>query len=738
MQIQQLNLHPDPVDLRGIRITNNENYKKINGNFGVIKDIPSKAIAAEKIAEEAKKQAEYTQTQLDQVTGASTIDPAVEQMKVGSDGKTVYASPDERVRTEHNQIASELADIAVNITQFEYLKVPIGTTNEYDWALSIQAAIDYVFSQGGGTVLIPKGTFYVIGKAQTIQLRSNVSIKGNGKSSIIKIHNTTGDWGYLFIGGQKELLENVVISDLILDCNVDNPVTKTERWQYSNRVLLNVGEAKNFKMSNIKMITNGVWGFRGFVENGELSNNEFVFEPPTYPNASFDLSTIWIGGIYNQVYNNTLIANWRSDFIPETAIEAQGHYSHYDNNTVYGYKIGMIESSNTGYENPINPITELGALYNKITNNTFEVLVGGITLWAMHVKDGSYIKGCQIFNNNFKVIEGNNISSRYRYGIGVFKANPSSGATHDGVQTGRINTLKIGNNHIEFEKRVVSDSILFADMGIRLDSEFEIEGTDISQNTFFNIGGFGVYLSASTDSVLNPNNEIIKNTVVQNNMFLEVRKPIRINTRVKRTTIVNNTFIQQVDYNNLQDNMLITIEAYSRLSQDTSGFYIKENPIQTSIKNHRPFYPKYLLGLSLSNYSRDFQDILENNEPGVVIIQGQTDRYKIVQTGNFIIAKDGLRYGLTNTIQATLGKPHGVTGNDVKVVRVVDSNTLEFNDTLDIFPSQSLVLKLTDGTYTVVTVLSVYKNYVFFRVDVSKAKADEIVTYYSDNLGLIS
>lgn len=126
-EIKRLDLHPDPVSLASIRKTNNENYKKINGNFGAISTIPSQvesiqkkaddakqqATSAETIAKEANSKSDYTQSQLDQVTGASTIDPAVEQMKVGSDGTTIYPSPDARVRTEHNQLSLELEENGV-------------------------------------------------------------------------------------------------------------------------------------------------------------------------------------------------------------------------------------------------------------------------------------------------------------------------------------------------------------------------------------------------------------------------------------------------------------------------------------------------------------------------------------------------------------------------------------------------------------------------------------------------
>ncbi|UAL46804.1 hypothetical protein K7887_18340 [Sutcliffiella horikoshii] len=60
------------------------------------------------VANQANETADYVQTQVDQVIGASTIDPAVEQLKIGTDG-TVYDSPDHRVRTENQNVTALLA-----------------------------------------------------------------------------------------------------------------------------------------------------------------------------------------------------------------------------------------------------------------------------------------------------------------------------------------------------------------------------------------------------------------------------------------------------------------------------------------------------------------------------------------------------------------------------------------------------------------------------------------------------
>ncbi|APC48953.1 hypothetical protein BME96_12455 [Virgibacillus halodenitrificans] len=151
------------------------------------------SINAENIANQANDKSDYTQTQLDAVTGASTIDPAVEQMKVGSDGSTVYASPDERVRTEHNQVSSQLEDIAINVKSFGAKGDGIS-----DDTIAIQSAIDSL--QEGQELFFPKGN-YLVSKNTTLPMypnndqpclvvlqKNNVNIVGYGAKLKVNIH----------------------------------------------------------------------------------------------------------------------------------------------------------------------------------------------------------------------------------------------------------------------------------------------------------------------------------------------------------------------------------------------------------------------------------------------------------------------------------------------------------------------------------------------------------------------
>lgn len=86
-------------------------YEAVDTSNGAVKT-SNQAVTtsneAKQISNEANDKSDYTQTQLDTVTGSSTIDPAVEQLKVGSDGQT-YPSPDARIRSEHEKITTQLA-----------------------------------------------------------------------------------------------------------------------------------------------------------------------------------------------------------------------------------------------------------------------------------------------------------------------------------------------------------------------------------------------------------------------------------------------------------------------------------------------------------------------------------------------------------------------------------------------------------------------------------------------------
>lgn len=85
-------------------------YPKLNNAIDNSNEALTKSTAAEtnaanalNKANEANNKSDFTQVQLDQVAGASTIDPAVSQMKVDTEGIT-HDSPDARLRADYDKV----------------------------------------------------------------------------------------------------------------------------------------------------------------------------------------------------------------------------------------------------------------------------------------------------------------------------------------------------------------------------------------------------------------------------------------------------------------------------------------------------------------------------------------------------------------------------------------------------------------------------------------------------------
>ncbi|QNG60394.1 right-handed parallel beta-helix repeat-containing protein [Bacillus sp. PAMC26568] len=139
-------------------------------------------------ANEAIEKADITQTQLDQVTGAGTIDPAVEQMKVDLEG-TVHPSPDARLRTELEkrdallaERAKDLEQRSINVRQPPFNAKGDGITDD---SAAIQSALDFAKSQNIRHIFFPTADYLI---ATALTLGSNLKLHGAGKGkSILKI-----------------------------------------------------------------------------------------------------------------------------------------------------------------------------------------------------------------------------------------------------------------------------------------------------------------------------------------------------------------------------------------------------------------------------------------------------------------------------------------------------------------------------------------------------------------------
>ncbi|RKO63565.1 glycosyl hydrolase family 28-related protein [Caldibacillus debilis] len=182
-----------------------ESYPKLNQAIDNANNALKTANTAKETADQSLAMSENTQKQLNQIVieGDSSVEAA--QARVDAEGN-VFATLKERLDTKETQFANEigilneqLADTTSSSgrpsghsvwTEFENRAVNVkwfGAVGNgaADDTQAIQNALDSAYSNGGGIVLVPSGTFNI---SSTITIPRNVVLLGQGyKKSIINI-----------------------------------------------------------------------------------------------------------------------------------------------------------------------------------------------------------------------------------------------------------------------------------------------------------------------------------------------------------------------------------------------------------------------------------------------------------------------------------------------------------------------------------------------------------------------
>ena len=176
------------------------------------------------VSNQALANSQSTQEQLNQIVidGDSSVEAA--QARVNADNTITYDTLKERLDAEHQEVSSQLADIAINVKS----KGAVGDGITDD-TIAIQSAHDELATLGGGTLYFPRGIYLA-----NITVGSFINIKGDGtKNSIIKsVPNSNKDVIQgknfeLFTGTSKETPENrgvryTNIEDILIDGNKEN------------------------------------------------------------------------------------------------------------------------------------------------------------------------------------------------------------------------------------------------------------------------------------------------------------------------------------------------------------------------------------------------------------------------------------------------------------------------------------------------------------------------------------
>jgi len=210
-----------------------------------------------------------------------------------------------------------------------------------DDTASIQNAISYINSQGGGQLYFPKGIYSV---SQSIILYANMQLYGEGRNNtIIKLKNNTNLTEII----QLTEKDNVTLKDFTLDCNSNNGTTGNG---------ITFWKSRNNLVSNIKIINAHTIALN--MSNVEDSTVEKCFLIGTKVNTvvSFSNDDITFANGNNKILNNT-IENGYLDGI------------------IYNTNNGLIDG-NTVRKNGLNPTVTAGGIYSNghtgltVVNNT--------------------------------------------------------------------------------------------------------------------------------------------------------------------------------------------------------------------------------------------------------------------------------------------------------------------------------------------------------------------------------
>ena len=254
---------------------------------------------------------------------------------------------------------------------------------------AIQKTIDAVHAAGGGTVTIPAGTFLLstVPDASPIQvialkIYSNITLKGAGVGSILKLKDNNGNWDTL-IGAKPswDVVDNFGMFNLTIDANgVKNPVTNElssmeVMAQNGHRSSLRIYKGKNIRVENCTFTNiKGVWGlvFLGLVEHVKVHNN--VFKNIGDATVDWDHSTIYTNGNDFTITNNRITSLHGAGTLgARAAIEIHGSNQVISGNIIDGMTYGVNVTGHSSYYHSINQI---------YYQNTFKNVMFGFAFWS--------------------------------------------------------------------------------------------------------------------------------------------------------------------------------------------------------------------------------------------------------------------------------------------------------------------------------------------------------------------
>lgn len=391
---------------------------------------------------------------------------------------------------------------------------------------AIQTAINHASSQSLTTIYFPKGVYSIASYTTTsnflinycIQLHSNLSIKGDGDESIIRLADHTFDKkdtsanGHIFLG--KEI-KNIFFSDLMIDMNGSNNLVPPGVFKNYSAIFGYIGE--NYYIKNVTVKNCASTNMIDIMSKG----NNLVIE-----NCRFINGGNYVGSLKpnkGQIDFSFVYSEWSHTVVKNNFIGQQNIGLALENYTGGIELHGDNSSAVNNYIEGCWPAIYITSIISELENITVEKnrindCVAGIIFFVNHT-----IKNVLIKDNNINLTYARSLKNDFCVGIRVPNGNIKEYSKKLGNMAPIYNVRITGNT-------ISADSMKTLSMGMFLHSLHE---SVISNNIIKQMNYGGIVLQGSkwgTDSLL-----------VNNNLFIDFR-PNNHPTEVGGYVIITDTY----------------------------------------------------------------------------------------------------------------------------------------------------------------------------------------------------
>ena len=400
-----------------------------------------------------------------------------------------------------------LENYIVSITQFG----AVYDDPTFDNMPIIALAQDYIVNNSPnkkGKIYFPAlGTLYV---KPFLKLQSGIELVGHISRPVIKVCPDVKDF-YMLFG--IEHTEHNAITNLTIDSNFEN------RTGYdiseNPQILIQLSNAEYVDVSNNTLIGHGVWVFAVFT-GASSDYSRYIKFNHNHVIWKGGLSSDKMGPAYGVDVDNTTVYwdamdyEMRDNIIETddglknmTCIEMHGANAILDNNTVKGFRTGLIVWSlvaNTAKSADVKS----NNLY--VTNNKFLNVEAGITCGTTSNETyGSFdLENVHLLNNNVL--------------LAPTKFDRASGRGLEiNIKTNGRN-IKVKNNIVESlpnTRKFADPATIYNFTGLSINGG-NLSGVEVVGNTFKNINGVGILVSSGAESPV-----ILADSIIKDNLIID-------------------------------------------------------------------------------------------------------------------------------------------------------------------------------------------------------------------------